>query len=162
MAWLESRVLRAAAVLGLLVMVGGFGYVKGHAGKAAAVDAAVAQLTARYQAASAKAARDALARQTALQARYATIDAQRVQEFKDAQAKSDAVVADLHAGTLRLQSQWAGCEAAAGVSGAAIRAGQLDAAAARRAESAAAIVRIGAEADARIRSLQSVIKADRQ
>lgn len=162
MIWLQSRILWIAAATGVLVMVGGFGYVKGHAAGAAAGDAAVAKLAAQYQAARAKAASEALAKQTALQAQYAAIDAQRMQEFKNAQAKGDVVVADLRAGTLRLQNQWAGCEAAAGMSSAAIRAGQLDAAAARRAESAAAIVRIGAEADARIRSLQSVIKADRQ
>ena len=162
MAWLESRVLWAVAALGLLVMVGGFGYVKGHAAGKAAGDARVAALIAQYADASAKAASAGQARQQAAQEQIAAIDARHAQELKDAQAKSDAVIADLRDGTLRLRREWAGCEAAAGVSGAPAGAGEPDAAAERRADSAAAIVRIGADADAQIRALQAVIKADRQ
>lgn len=162
MAWLESRLLWAVAALGLLVMVGGFGYVKGHAAGKAAGDARVAALTAQYAEASARAAAAAQARQQAAQTQIAAIDARHAQELKDAKAKSDAVIADLRNGTLRLRREWAGCEATASVPGTIAGAGEPDAAATRRAESAAAIVRIGAEADAQIRALQAVIKADRQ
>jgi hypothetical protein len=162
MNWLQSRVLWAVAALGVLVMTAGFGYVKGHAAGKAAGDAAIAKLTSQYEAASAKAASDALAKQTALQTKYAAADARHAQELKDAKAKSDAVIADLRNGTLRLRREWAGCEAAASVPGATAGAGELDATAQRRAESAAAIVRIGADADAQIRALQAVVKADRQ
>lgn len=181
MRWLESRLVWIAAVLGLLVMVGGFGFVKGdHHGiqvgitscskKIAKLDSrgtdtcalAIGAMQTRYAEAQAKAEADARAKEQSNAAAIAAIDARHAQELKDAQAKSDAVVADLRDGSLRLRREWAGCEAAAGVSETLASTAKLDAAAASRAKSAATIVRIGADADAQIRALQAVIKAERQ
>lgn len=162
MMWLQSRIVWAAAALGVLVMVCGFGYVKGHAAGEAVGNARVATLTAQYAQAQANAAADAQAKQTSLQNQIADIDAHHAQELQHAKQDADAVIAGLRAGTLRLRRDWAGCQATAGVSQATAGADQPDAAAERRAESAAAIVRIGAEADAQIRALQAVVKADRQ
>lgn len=162
MTWLGSRLAWGIAALGLLVMAGGFGYVKGHAAGKAAGDARVAALTAQYAQAQAKAEAEARAKEQTSAAAMAAIDARHAQELKDAQAKSDAVIADLRDGTLRLRREWAGCQATAGVSGAATGAGEPDGAAELRAASAARVVRVAAEADAQIRVLQAVIQADRK
>ena len=72
-----------------------------------------------------------------------------------------SVIAGLRAGTLRLREQWRGCTAAAGVPGTAASTAGPDAAAEQRSEGARDLVRIAAEADAQIRALQAVIRADR-
>lgn len=81
-----------------------------------------------------------------------------LREVDDAQAKADGVIADLHAGNVRLRQEWRGCEAAR-LSDAATAAAELDELAELRAAGVADLVRFGSECDARIRGLQSVIRA---
>jgi hypothetical protein len=81
-----------------------------------------------------------------------------LQEKADAQAKADRTIADLRAGTVRLRSQWQGCQAR-GVSAAPASASQPDADAQLRSKGASDLVRIAAEADAQIRGLQAALKA---
>lgn len=88
----------------------------------------------------------------------ARIAAEYEQDKIDAQAAADRVVADLRADNLRLSKRWAGCPA---VPQAAATAGQPDAAADDRAESAGRIVRAAAECDAQVRGLQAIVLADR-
>lgn len=83
------------------------------------------------------------------------------QEKARAYAQADAVVDALRADTLRLREHWRGCETGR-LSEASARAAELDAAAELRAEGAAALVRVAAEADAQIRALQQVIREDRR
>jgi hypothetical protein len=78
----------------------------------------------------------------------------------DAETNAANVIADLRAGTVRLQNRWAGCEAhrradAAGV------ARQRDAAATDREESASRIVRAADECDAQVRGLQEILISER-
>lgn len=182
MAWLDSRVLWAAAALWMLVMAGGFGFVKGDAHgtqtgitgcskKIAKLDAhgtdacslAIGAMQTKYAQAQAKAEAAARAKEHSSAAAMARIQQTYYQQgITDANVKFEAVIAGLRDGTLRLRREWAGCEAAAGMSGTLAGVAQSDAAAERRARDSANLVRIGIEADARIRALQSVIKADRQ
>lgn len=134
------------------------GYAAGNAVMRGQYDA----LVAKYNAASAKAETDARAKEQANAATMAAIDAQHAQELDHAKQNADRTIADLRAGTLRLREQWRGCEAAASVPAPGASAGSADAAADIRTASAAAIVRIAADADARVRALQRVIEADRQ
>lgn len=177
----ERWAITALAVLVIAGVFGGFMRERGYKAGAAATELSCAHKIAtgdtrgtdpcalavgasltRYAQAEADAATAATAKQVALQNTIAAIDAQHAQELHDAQAKSDAVVAGLRDGALRLRRQWAGCEsAAASVPSTAAGVGSPDATAEQRTASAAAIVRIGAEADAQIRALQAVIRADR-
>ena len=82
------------------------------------------------------------------------------QDKAHADADQARLVADLRAERVRLRPVWR-CPAA-GVPGASARAGERDAEAADRAESAARIVRAAADADAQIRALQAILTAERQ
>lgn len=80
----------------------------------------------------------------------------------DAQAKADRVVADLRAGTVRLRQHWQAAVATCDVSRDSAAALAAEREAELRAESAARIVRIGAEADAKVRALQDAYEALRR
>ena len=87
----------------------------------------------------------------------AAIADQYEQDKANAQKAADRTIADLRAGNLRLQNRWRGC-----VPGTPASPGEPDAAAADREQGAADIVRAAAEADAQIRALQDIVKADRK
>ena len=94
--------------------------------------------------------------------RLAEIADQYEVERREIETRTEALVADLRAGNVRLHNRWKGCEATSELSGAAAAALSADAAARDREESAGRIVRAADEADAIIRGLQAVIVADRQ
>lgn len=104
--------------------------------------------------------RDVLTTERARADRMTRIAEQYEQDKTDAQAKADAVIADLRAGATRLQDKWLGCQA--GMPPSFPGTSQLDAGAEDRAEGAAAIVRAAAECDAQVRGLQRVVMEDRQ
>lgn len=79
---------------------------------------------------------------------------------QDAQDTANRIAADLRAGNLKLRDAWAGCETQR-LSDVAASASYIDAGADDRAASASRIVRAAAEADAKIRGLQAVIRSDR-
>ena len=81
------------------------------------------------------------------------------EEMKNAQGAHDLVVADLRRDALRLRAHWQGCTATADLSAAAAGAAGIDGAAGLRASSAGRIIGAGAECDAQVRGLQSVIRA---
>lgn len=87
----------------------------------------------------------------------ATIAGKYEQDKREADEAQKRLVADLRAGNLRLQNRWRGC-----VSDVAATAAERDAATADREQGAADIVRAAAEADATIRALQEIVKADRK
>ena len=68
-------------------------------------------------------------------------------------------VAGLRDGTLRLRKQWAGCQAAAAVSGDRASVKGSDDSANLRAASAGRIIRVGADADIQVRELQAYVRA---
>lgn len=92
--------------------------------------------------------------------RAEAVATQYEQEKADAESKGAAVADGLRAGNLRLQQRWAGCEAR--VSDLAASTGQPDGAADDRADGARDLVRAAAEADAHIRGLQALVRADRE
>ena len=79
----------------------------------------------------------------------------------DAKAAGDRVAADLRAGVSRLQDRWRGCEARR-VSGAADAAGEPDASAIDRNESAGRIVGAAEQCDAQVIGLQQFILSERK
>jgi len=92
--------------------------------------------------------------------KMAEIGDKHEEDRRDAASVPDAVVADLRAGVVELQPQWAGCATdrlAASVASAV----ELDALAQLREQDAGRLVQIGREADDQVRGLQAVITADR-
>lgn len=79
----------------------------------------------------------------------------------DAQATADAVAADLRTGALRLRREWAQCETGRLSAGAAATR-ELETTAASRDALAAAIVRVGAECDAKERELIAAYQGVRE
>jgi hypothetical protein len=92
--------------------------------------------------------------------RAEAVATQYEQEKADAESKGAAVADGLRAGNIRLQQRWAGCEAR--VSDLAASSGPVDDSADDRAEGASDLVRAAAEADAQIRGLQALVRADRE
>jgi hypothetical protein len=131
-------------------------YVKG--GEAQAIKAAEAKMQTRLSEATRKAEQAA---REAEQAHRAQIDAIAAQ-YETERAKADEVaartVAALRAGSIRLRTEWQGCETAARVSEATSGPAIADALARLREQGASDLVRLGAECDARIRGLQSLIR----
>jgi len=169
MSWLESKLGRLAAGLGVLVMVFGLGYVKGNAHGKAITAAQIATIQRDAANAEASAQRAARSAEQAQAARNAKIDAAYQRGLTDAKAAADRVVADLRDGNLKLRAQWRGCEASARVSTPAAAESGVDAAADAGAEdsrravrdiSAGRLVRYGAEYDALIKALQARIRSD--
>lgn len=80
----------------------------------------------------------------------------------DAQSKADRVVADLRAGTVRLRQHWQASVATCGVSRDSAAALAVEREAQLRAESAARIIGVGAEADAKVKALQDAYEALRR
>lgn len=138
-----------------------YGHLRYNAGEASQ-KAETAQVQAKFDAykkdvekAVRRQAASNLAKQAADRAAFQQIAARHAQEIKNAKAKSDAVIAGLRAGTIKLRKQWQGCstpaKAADGSSG-------VDEDARLREESAGRIIGNAAEADSWIRALQDVIK----
>lgn len=111
--------------------------------------------------ARAKALSEVIEAERAAAKRANAIAAQYEQDKINAEAAAKRTADDLRAGNLRLRQQWEGCKAG-GVPQANRAAGQPDAAADDRAESAGRIVRAADDADAQIRALQDFIRSERQ
>lgn len=79
---------------------------------------------------------------------------------QDAQDTASRTAADLRAGNIKLRDAWAGCETQR-LSDAAASASRVDAGAHDRADSAARIIAAADAADAQIRALQALVRADR-
>lgn len=148
--WLAGILAAFALCAGMWIA----GDVHGHK----ASNAKIATLQASYAETLAKYETQARAKEQAQAATIAQIDAQHAQEMKDAQAAADRTIADLRAGTLKLRKRWT-CPRVPEV---AASPGKSDAAADDRAASAARIVRAADEADATIRALQEILRAERQ
>lgn len=126
-----------------------------------------AEVQASWDAATARAQRDAdirAAKEDA--ARLARVDRGKKiieslkQENANALAASDAVIADLRSGLLRLRDHWRCPVSATAEVGAG--AGRDHGAAERREEGAGDLVRVAAEADAQLRACQATLNADRK
>lgn len=150
-----------AALLAVAAIAGGVGYWQG--GKHAATAAELAM--SAHLAADRKAESDHKDKVRKLEQDLAAAQAGVSEAYekgkKDAEATGAAVTADLRAGNLRLQQRWAGCETQR-LSDAAATAGEPDAAAGDREESAGRIVRAAAQCDAQVRGLQDLVTGWRE
>ena len=149
-----------AALLVVAAIAGGVGYWQG--GKHAATAAELAM--AEHLAADRKAESDHKDKIRQLEQDLATAQAGVSEAYEkgkgDAEATGAAVTAGLRAGNLRLQQRWAGCEKQR-LSDATAPAGEPDAAAGDREESAGRIVRAAAQCDAQVRGLQELLILER-
>ena len=152
----------AAAVFGVLavaLLIGGLIF------RASAIDANAradaASRRAEASEAELKAVSKARDQEREAAKRANAIAAKYEQDKIDAEAAAKRTADDLRAGNLRLRQQWEGCKAG-GVPQVNRAAGQPDAAADDRAESAGRIVRAADDADAQIRALQDFIRSERQ
>lgn len=125
------------------------------------LDARMETVQAREKLAIAQTAAVAQARkrEREWQAQADAIAAKYEEDRAGAEETHRAVVADLERGAVRLRAHWQGCQATAELSAAAESAARDDEAARLREQAAARIVRVGAECDAHVRGLQSVIRA---
>jgi len=108
-----------------------------------------------------EAVQDARATEHTQAGKLADIGETHEKDRNAAEAVPDAVVADLHAGNLRLRQQWQACDADR-VSGAAAAATQRHAAAVSREADFGNLVRVGRDADDQLRACQAVVLADRE
>ena len=124
------------------------------------LDARMETAQAREQLAIAQTAALAQARkrEREWQAQADAIAAKYEEDRAGAEETHRAVVADLERGAVRLRAHWQGCQATAELSRAAESAARADEAARLRAEGTGDLVRVGAECDAHVRGLQSVIR----
>jgi hypothetical protein len=141
------------AVLGVAVFLGirHWGAQQYQAGIAYQVNLDTAENLKKSEAYRAKEAAQAKA--------LANADQKYQQDLAHAKADSDAVIAGLRAGNLRLRKAWACLPRA---SAPAASSGQPDAGTDDRNESAGRIVRAADDADAQIRGLQAVLNAERE
>lgn len=141
---------RSAAFAALAVCAGSYASIQTvRLHHAQLVIAETAKLAAQAQA-------DAQAKARAIEHAQAQAVANAATEYErgkaDAQATADAVAADLRTGALRLRREWAQCETGR-LSAAAAATRELETTAASRDALAAAIIRVGAECDAKEREL---------
>jgi len=117
---------------------------------------------ARHDAATAQALADAVrnarAIEQGLSARMALIGAEHEQEQRAADAVEASVLADVRTGAVELRRAWGHCESAR-VSGVAAATAERDAARSERDALAAAVVRVGRDADDQLAACQAVIRA---
>lgn len=84
-----------------------------------------------------------------------------LEELSNAKAESDRVVANLRAGTLRLQDRWRGCGESPGVPDPFAGTRAPDAVTLDREASAGRIIGAAAECEAQVTGLQAIIRKDR-
>lgn len=147
---------RALAIM-LAIALGALGWQTVRLAAAQREMAAHLQADAEAAAAAERSAREA---ERAATLRHNQVVTQLEKERDDAIAKADSVRAELRAGTLRLRDHWRGCPA--DVPGAPAAAAGRDEGAELRAAGASDLVQLAAEADARLRACQAVIRADRE
>lgn len=150
-----------AALLAIAAIAGGVGYWQG--GKHAT---AVAELAmAKHLTADRKTESDHKDKVRQLEQDLASAQAGVSEAYekgkKHAEATGTAVTADLRADNLRLRQRWTSCEAQR-LSDATALAGEPDAAAGDREESAGRIVRYAAQCDAQVRGLQELLILERE
>lgn len=155
-----TRYLAGALLIALIVV--SLMALKYRGDEAKAITARDAALTAQQAAEQERDnLRDVLTTERARADRMTRIAEQYEQDKINAQAKADAVIADLRAGAIRLQDKWAGCPSPR-LPGIDPRPTEPDAAEQGRIESAARIVSAAAACDAQVKGLQAVVEADRQ
>jgi hypothetical protein len=119
----------------------------------------VARLKAEYVAADAQARRRALETEMRHAEKMQALAEKLTKELDDADETHRRTVDDLERGAVRLRAHWQGCIATGDLSRSAEAAARDDENARLRAEGAAAVVRAGAECDARLRGWQQYARS---
>lgn len=159
-------------LLATLALCGGVGWYSHHTGYnsgAAAVQVKLDKVNAQLAQERETASEAARAAEKKHAADLAAADATYQENLKDAKTNSDRLVADLRAGNVRLRGQWDACLASAAVPVLAGSAGREDASPGLWPAGEGTVlgditdqIHDADEADAWIKYLQSVIKADRE
>lgn len=147
---------QAWALAGVLLALWGYGVHERHVG-AAGVQAKFDAHLAADKADHDKAVAAAKAKEAADKAAFQAITDSYKKELANAQRNAARTIADLRAGTIRLRDRWT-CP---GVPQAAGPAAGVDAATADRQDSAGRAIAAGDSADAQIRGLQALLRAER-
>ncbi len=158
-----NRIL-AIAVLVAVAISGLIGYRLGTAsGRVAHTEtlADIAKQTARAANLATKAVEAARAKERQHAEALASIASKYEQDKLNVQANAARIVADLRAGNRRLHQRWQAAQATADLSRAVASAGQSDAEARDREESAGRAIAAADQCDAQVEGLQAVIRADR-
>ena len=145
---------RAYLISALLMFVAGF--MIGREWRDRSADLAESRQAAQQAQAETKAVESARAAEHEQADKLAEIGETHEQARAAAPSVADAVVAGVRSGDLRLRDGWASCETQR-LSEASAAAIERDAATERRAEFAAAVVRVGAEADSQLAACQAVV-----
>lgn len=158
----SSMLIKGGAVLLVAGLVFGSGHWAGsRKGAEQVAELRLAQSKQAEKAAQAMAALEADYRnkERDLGNTFIQVNAKHQEAMRRAQAERNTLAAALRDGSERLHDRWTGCmSAAAEVAG---RSGGSDAGARDREESALRAVVAAAEADAQIRALQALLKAER-
>lgn len=156
-----SLAYRALAGLILLIAVASVSFYAGHHAEAEVLQAKVATMQRDSAQALATFQAKAMADHADQEQKYAHAQATYEQEKSNAKAAAYRNLTDLRTGSLRLRHEWT-CtpQLAAAVSQVAASGPRVDAAAQLRYQDAATLVRYADDADAKIRALQSTIRAD--
>ena len=150
-----------AALLVVAAIAGGVGYWQGDKHATTASELAMSEHLAADRKAESEHKDKVRQLEQNLMTAHAGVSEAYEKGKKDAEATGAAVTAGLRAGNLRLQQRWAGCEAKR-LSDATALAGEPDAAARDREESAARIVSAAAQCDAQVRGLQELLILERE
>ena len=153
-----NRIL--VAIVALVIWTG-LAFAAGWAWRADRADLSSAKRDKADVTAVVEAVQDARQTEHTQADKMADIGAKHEEDRRDAKSVPDAVAADLRAGVVELQPQWAGCATdrlAASVASTI----ELDALARLREQDAGRLVGIAREADAHVAGLQAVILADRE
>ena len=145
---------RAHILAGLLLFLAGC--LLGREWRDRSADLAESRQAAKQALAETKAVESARETEHEQADKLAAIGAKHEEDRAAATSVADAVVAGVRSGDLRLRDGWASCETQR-LSEASAAAIERDAATERRAEFAAAVVRVGAEADSQLAACQAVV-----
>lgn len=152
---------RTLIAIALLVLWSSVMFAAGWGWRGDRSDAAKAEVASLQHAKAMQAERAARERQAVQTGAMASLGVRHEQDRERAAEVEAEVVAGLRAGSLRLRNDLAACHTGR-LSDATASARERDAGAQLRAEVAAALVRIGRDADDQLRSCQAVIALDRR
>lgn len=152
-------VLIAAAIVYVLWAAYGWAWQRGHDIASDAGQREIAALRADIDAQRMQAEVEARAAEERQRAALRGVELEYMRELEHAATVANEALAELRVGNLRLRNHWQGCVATSELSSAAAVAASADAGAELRAAGAADLVRIGADADARVRALQHAYRS---
>ena len=144
------------AYVAAAALLAGLSFWAGWEWRDRSADLAISKQALKQAQAETKAVESARTAEREQADKLAAIGAKHEEDRAAAPSVADAVVAGVRSGDIRLRDGWASCETQR-LSEASAAAIERDAATERRAEFAAAVVRVGAEADSQLAACQAVV-----